>query len=169
MYKRTLMVLALCLMLFLFTTPKLHAERATLEETEQVCRNWLSYMVFQRGAWGGDTKPEIVEEKEIVDEDKVLAWCFSIAPRGYIAVPILKELPPIMAYSEEYRLDVDQREGFPQLLREVLLDRLGRYVKIYGSLDAVQPPTGDVLLGRGHKAEWNRFLKSNQEFKSDLT
>ena len=42
------------------------------------------------------------------------------------------------------------------------------YARIYGSLDAVQPPTGDVLLGRGHKAQWNFFLKSQPEFESDL-
>jgi len=106
---------------------------------------------------------------EIVEGDTVLAHCFSIAPRGFVVVPILKELPPIKAYSEECGLDVDQREGLPQLVREVLLHRIRQYARIYSSLDAVQPKSGDVLLGREHKAEWNRFLKSEQEFKDDLT
>jgi hypothetical protein len=105
---------------------------------------------------------------EVVENDTLLARCFSIVPRGFVVVPILKELPPIQAYSEEYGLDVNQTVGFPQLLKEFLLDRIRLYAKIYGSLDAVQPPTGDVLLGRGHKMEWNRFLKNQQEFETDL-
>jgi hypothetical protein len=169
MHKKTLIVLvSLALLLCVFTAPELRAERATQQEMELVCQNWLSYMVYQRGAWAGDTRPRIVDVNEIVENDTVLGRCFSISPRGFVMVPILKELPPIQAYSDEYGLDVNQTVGFPQLLREFLLDRIRLYAKIYGSLDAVQPPTGDVLLGRGHKMEWNRFLKNQQEFETDL-
>jgi len=159
---------ALTLLLCTSTTEEARAERATQEEMELVCQNWLSYMVYQRGTWAGDTHPQIVDVDEIVEKDTLLAHCFSISPRGIVVVPVLKELPPIKAYSEEYGLDVDQTAGFPQLLREVLLQRIRLYVKIYGSLDALQPPTGDVLLGRGHKAEWKRFLKSQEKFRSEL-
>jgi len=104
----------------------------------------------------------------LVEKDTLLGFCFSIAPRGFVVVPLLKELPPVKVYSEECDLDLDQRFGFPQLLREVLLSRIGLYAAVYGNLDAVQPPTGDVLLGRGHRVEWGRFLKSQQEFNADL-
>ncbi len=170
MYQKILIVLLLLsLSLFILTTPELQAERATPEEMEQVCQNWLSYMVYQTGTWAGETHPQIADAYEIAQDDTVLARCFSIAPNGFAVVPILKELPPIKAYSEKYRLDVNEVEGFPQLLKEVLLDRIRLYANIYGSLDAVQSPTGDVLLGRGHKEWWNRFLKSEEEFKRDLT
>ena len=169
MHKKILMVLlVLGVWLCVFTAPKAQGERATPEEMERVCQNWLSYMVYQRGVWAGETRPQIVDMGEIIEQDTVLAHCFYITPRGFVVVPILKELPPIQAYSDEYGPDVNERVGFPQLLREVLLDRIRLYAKIYGSLDAVQPPTGDVLLGRGHKVEWNRFLKNQQEFETDL-
>ena len=167
---RVFIVLALSVaFLFCFLPPEeSQAERATRAEMELVCQNWLSYMVYQKGAWAGDTRPQIAKVDEIIEGDTILARCFSIAPYGYVVVPILKELPPIQAYSEEYGLDVNEGAGFPQLLREFLLDRIRLYAKVYGSLDAVQPPTGDMLLGRGHKVEWNRFLKSDQEFQADL-
>ncbi len=166
---RILMVFAvLALSLCVSIAPDVQAERATQVEMDRVCQNWLSYMVYQRGAWGGETRPKITQVDEIVQGDTVLARCFSIAPRGYVVVPILKELPPIKAYSEKDGLEVDQTNGFPQLLREVLLHRIRLYVKTYGSLDAVQPPTGDVLLGREHKAEWREFLTSQQEFRTGL-
>jgi hypothetical protein len=168
-HKKILMVLVvLALFLSILPAPKVRAERATPAEMELVCQNWISYMVYQRGSWAGETRPQIMRTDEIVENDTLLARCFSIFPRGFVVVPILKELPPIQAYSDEYGLDVNEGVGFPQLLREFLLDRVRLYAKIYGSLDAVQPPTGAVLLGRGHKAEWSRFLKNQQEFETDL-
>lgn len=170
MQKKSLLIsMALVLLLSLIAAPEILAERATQQEMELVCQNWLSYMVYQRGAWAGETRPEIVQVDEMVENDTVLARCFSVSPTGYVVVPILKELPPVKVYSEEYRLDVDQRVGFPQLLREVLLSRIRLYARVYGSLDAVQPPTGDVLLGRGHKAQWELFSKNREEFQNDLT
>jgi len=165
----TIIAMGLILSLLVSTLNPVQAERATQTEMELVCRNWLSYMVYQKGTWAGNANPQIGEVVEIAEGDTVLVSCFYIAPHGYVAVPILKELPPIMAYSDEYQPDSNQSGGFNQLLKEVLLDRIRLYIKVYGSLDASQPPTGDVLMGRGQKAEWNRFLKNNQEFKSDLT
>ena len=170
MHGKALMVLvAVSLSLCFFAAPDMQAEIATQEEMELVCQNWLSYMVYQKGAWAGATHPQIVDVDEIVEVDTVLARCFSLAPSGFVVVPVLKELPPIKAYSEEYGLDVNERDGFPQLLREVLLHRTRVYTKRYGSLEAVQPITGDMPLGCGHRVEWNRFLKSQEEFKIDLT
>ena len=159
---------ALALVLSVFVPREARAERATPQEMELVCQNWLAYMVYQRGGWGGDTHPTIVGVSELTEGDTVLARCFAIAPRGYVAVPILKELPPIKAYSEEYGLDVSERVGFPQLLREVLLARVRLYAKTYGSIDATQPAAGPVLLGRVHRQEWGRFLVGREKFDADL-
>ena len=164
-----MVLVAVSLSLCFFAAPDMQAEIATQEEMELVCQNWLSYMVYQKGAWAGATHPQIVDVDEIVEVDTVLARCFSLAPSGFVVVPVLKELPPIKAYSEEYGLDVNERDGFPQLLREVLLHRTRVYTKRYGSLEAVQPITGDMPLGCGHRAEWDRFLKSKKEFKDNLT
>jgi hypothetical protein len=163
-----MIVIILTLALVTFSTANVRAERATSQEMELVCHNWLSYMVYQKGSWAGQSHPHIVAIDEIVEEDIVLARCFSISPGGFVVVPVIKELPPIKAYSERCRLDTNEEGGFAQLLREVLLDRMRLFTRVYGSPDAIQPPTGDVLLGRGHRAEWNRFLKSEEEFKNDL-
>ena len=144
------------------------AEKATPQEMQLVCQNWLSYMVHQKGAWAGQVDPQIVNVHEIFEDGTLLARCFSIAPSGFVVVPILKELPPIKAYSEKCRLNVHEKDEFAQLLREVLLDRIRLFARLYGSVDAVQPRTGDVLLGRGHRAEWERFLRSERKFETDL-
>ena len=82
------------------------AERATAIEMERVCENWLAYMVYERGSWAGDLHPAVLSTSELYDGDVLLARVYSIEPRGYIVVPVLKELPPVKAYSDESNLDI---------------------------------------------------------------
>ena len=165
---RFVMLPALVLLLCVFTSLGVQAKRATPPEMERICQNWLTQVVFERGAWAGETSPQIRDVHEIIVNDTVLARCFSIAPSGYVVVPVLKELPPVKACSEECRLDVNEPHGFPQLLREVLIHRIRLFVDIYGSLDAPQPSQGDVLFGRINSQQWDRFSAGQDEFKADL-
>ncbi len=144
--------------------PQARAERATEAEMELVCRNWLSYMVDQQGGWAGEMEPKIVGSQAIIVDGTTVALAFSIAPRGYVVVPVLKDLPPIKAYSDDSELDLDADVGFPQLLRKLLGDRIERFIAEYGSLDARQPADGDVLLGRAHRQQWDRFSVPEAEF-----
>jgi PKD repeat protein len=165
---RLVTVLALVLSLCVFTSLGVQAKRATPQEMERVCQNWLTYMVSEKGAWAGETNPQITDIQEMIANDTVLARCFSIAPSGYVVVPVLKELPPIKANSEECNLDVNKEHGFPQLLREVLLDRIRVFARTYGSLDATQPSKEDVLFGKVHGQQWDRFSVDPDEFETDL-
>ncbi len=161
-------VLALVLSLCVFTSSRVQAEKATPQEMERICQNWLTYMVSERGAWAGETNPQITDVHEMIVNDTLLARCFSIAPQGHVVVPVLKELPPVKACSDRCGLDVNQAHGIPQLLREVLIDRIRVFVKTYGNLDATQPSKGDVLFGRVHGQQWDRFLADPDEFETDL-
>ncbi|MFH1372556.1 MAG: C10 family peptidase [bacterium] len=144
------------------------AEQATFQEMELACQNWLSYIVNQKGSWAGDTNPRIIDRQDIVDNDQILGRCFSIAPSGYIVVPILKDLPPIKMYSEESSLDVNKTDGAAQLLRQVLTDRVSLFAEYYGSLDAVQPAQGEVLLGREHRQQWDQYAVDRAVFENSL-
>jgi len=161
-------VLVLVLSLCVFTSLGVQAERATPQEMERICQNWLTYMVSEGGTWAGETNPQITDVHEMIVNDTVLARCFSIAPQGYVLVPVLKELPPVKACSDQCGLDVNQAHGIPQLLREVLIDRIRVFVKTYSSLDATQPSKGDVLFGKVHGQQWDRFLADPDEFETDL-
>lgn len=57
-------VISLALLLFLFLLPsggQLYAERARMEEARQVSQNWLNYMVFQKGQWAGEERPNVMD------------------------------------------------------------------------------------------------------------
>ncbi len=145
------------------------AEIADLAESRQVGRNWLTYITSQDGNWGGSTDPQLDQPIDIIVNDTVLGRYYEVEPAGYIIVPIIKELPPVKACSDEDRLDFSDPEGFSALIKDVLQNRVRMYVEFYGSLEAVQPEKGDVLLGREHYLEWERFLQSDEDFLNDIT
>ena len=150
-------VIALVLLQLLPVVRAAHAEVATESEMRGVCERWLSYVVELTGDWAGSTSPRIIDAEAIVENDTLLARCFSIAPRGYVVVPVLKELPPVKACSEEYALDALQVVGFPQLLREMLHHRVTLFIETYGSLEASQSSARTPLFDRANREAWNRL------------
>ncbi|MBD3236042.1 MAG: hypothetical protein GF330_05015 [Candidatus Eisenbacteria bacterium] len=148
--------------------PLASAERASESEMDLVCENFLTYTLAQQGTWSGEPAPWIRDVQDVLVGGELLARNYLIAPRGHVVVPVLKELPPIKAYSEAYDLDAEASRGFAALLREVLADRARRFRERYGSLDATQPATGSVLLGRQHRQRWARFLAPPGAFAAGL-
>jgi len=144
------------------------AETADYDEARQVGRNWLSYMTFQSGQWAGLADPEIISSEDIVVNDTVLARCFHISPRGYIIVPVLKDLHPVKAYSDESNLDLSEPDGFGVLLRDVLQHHVRAFVDIYGSMEAVPTEKQPALLAKHHRLEWDKFLVSDETFQAEL-
>jgi hypothetical protein len=146
----------------------LGAEVATQMDARQVGQNWLNYIVFETGAWNITATPQLLNAEEIVVEGQMLGYYFPVEPSGYIVVPVLKELPAIKTYSETDRLDMSETQGMAGLVKDVLQHRINAYINLYGSLDAVQPQSGDVLLGREHRERWAQLLVSESEFMADL-
>jgi len=92
---KKLWIFGLLLCVSLLAPAEVRAEIATPQEMETVCTNWLAYKVHETGSWAGDLTPRIKGVHELIDQGMVLAHVFSISPQGYVAVPILKELPPM--------------------------------------------------------------------------
>jgi len=146
-----------------------NAERASVDEMDLVCENWLTNVISKNGNWAGSSHATIASVDEIVDGDLVLAHCYHITPQGYVVVPVLKELPPIKVSSDECNLDVTKTEGMALLIKEYLQNRIESYIKTYGSLDAVVPSNEEILFKAAHRSQWNYYAVSNMEFKASLT
>ncbi|UCF35123.1 MAG: C10 family peptidase, partial [Phycisphaerales bacterium] len=156
-------VMGLCLV----AADTARAELATEQEARQACENWLAYTVSQEGEWAGSRNPRIVDVQELRANGELLGRCFFIEPNGFVLVPVLKELPPIKAYSETSSISVNATVGIPQLLRDVLSDRMRLYVERYGSLDAVQPSDEEVLFDPVNRREWDRLSVSVQQYREE--
>lgn len=171
---KTLAILTLSLILIFLSTDNLSAETASVDEMDLACRNMLSKVVSDQGGWAGQTNPKINRVDNLSANDTVLARVYNIAPEGFIIVPVLKDLPPVKAYSEEGFFDINDTVGFPRMVREVLQNRIRNFVSLYGSMETVQAEVTDEVLGAEHRRAWNLFTlreelfldKLNKDFKS---
>jgi len=161
------MIIFLCLLL-VAGVATVFAETATNTEMDRVCRNWLSYMTFQKGAWGGTSDPAIVDNVDVVAGGRVIGHCYSISPDGFVLVPILKELPPVKAYSETGCPDFEKSTGLPGLLKDVLLNRIELFEKVYGNIGVIQPVRGDILFGQEHRAAWDTYTMTSDQFEQEF-
>lgn len=169
-YKKTRLIFCLFVMTIalLVSTSNIFAEMASMADARQAGENWLNYIVYQNGSWNGEISPQLMEGQEIFYENQMLGYYFPVNPSGFIVVPVLKELPPIKLYDETSSLDVTEDQGMAGLIREVLYHRITMYIKRYGDLNAVQPASGEVMLGSNHRERWTQLLKSRSEFLADL-
>jgi hypothetical protein len=160
--------LASLLLAVLSLSPALLAEKASSNEMNQVAANWLTYVVNRDGNWNKSTLPSISSSVDLTWSDTVLARVYSVAPRGYIVVPVMKELAPVKVYSSNSQFDVNQTQGFPQMLRENLIFQMRLFIQNYGSIDAVQPDRSPQLFSREERGQWDRFAVGQKQFATIL-
>lgn len=144
------------------------AELATVKESDQVCRNWLTYIVEQNGDWANDPKPEIASVQELKVNDTVLARYYTISSGGYVLVPALRDLPPIKAYSENSTFDVNDADGVAQMFRQILQQRMEIFAETYGSVEAPQPKSGERLFGIINQQRWDLLSVPSDQFDASL-
>lgn len=152
MHRSKLPLISLFILTLAVISPaQVSAGLVTDSEMELVSKRWLSLIAEEPDGWAGSRDPRIVAMTRLEDEAGVLAHVYHTAPVGYIVVPVIRELPPIKAYSTTSSLDVSETQGFAQLLRESLRARLDRFVELHGSLDAHIP--GPSTPGHGQMRE----------------
>jgi hypothetical protein len=159
---------ALFALTILISVSTVSAEVAKDYEMSLVSQNWLNMIVYDRGDWAESQNPQIVNVEQLIVNDTVLANVYSIEPKGYIVVPVLKELPPVKAYSDNSVLDVNAEDGFAKLLRDVLMERVRLYVEYYGSMEASQATKSERLFDEINQTKWLEYTLSEPEFLSRL-
>lgn len=170
-YYNTMLKSCLAGLILFVVAVSVHAETASSDEMQLAAQNWLNYLTVQHGNWGGSANPEISGYEDILMNDTLIARCFHVSPLGYIIVPILKDLPPVMACSDEYDFELlpDEKFGFPAMIRDVLQHRARLFVEFYGSLEVVPSDKGERLLGVEHRQQWDFFLTDEAVFMENLT
>ncbi len=141
-----------------------HAELVSSSEAELVGQNWITSITDLNGDWAGDVAPKVASSDDIYLGDTLIARVYAVTPSGYILVPVLRELPPVVAYSEESSFDINAEDGFCAMVSEVLTHRVRLFVQAYGSLDQRQEDFDLKLFGSSNQNEWNRLAVSPEEF-----
>jgi hypothetical protein len=145
------------------------AELANPQEMKQVAENYLTEMVAVTGSWAGLEKPSIIASHDLYAGDTLVAVYYDISPKGFVLVPVLKEMVPVKAYSDDCNLGEIQDDSLLILLRDELSRRLSLYAATYGSLDASQPKSGEAVFGQSQRLLWDRYTVTADEFKAEMT
>lgn len=148
-----------------------HALFATVvdnADADQVCRNWLTQTLATKGAWSGSATPEIAAIDELVDEDLSLGRLYHIAPHGFVVVPVLREMPPVLAYSAQTELSVADADGMMALINEMLSHRLEMFEQFYGDPAVAQPDEGERLFQTDYSTLWERLTLPADQFAATL-
>ena len=162
-------LILLSLMLALVCSAAVQAEQATAFESERVAANWIAYSVEQDGNWAGSVDPEISAEIPLTTTDGLLvARVYTVSPRGFVLVPVLKEMAPVKVWSSTSNFNADTDQGFVQMLREVLGEQVAGFIAAYGSPDAVPPATGEALFSSEYRPLWDYYAADYKTFRGHL-
>ncbi|MCP4705326.1 MAG: hypothetical protein GY865_12010, partial [candidate division Zixibacteria bacterium] len=112
--------ISIFILLLIISPLKLYAELAETDEMQTVCQNWLKLNVQSNGNWGGFSNPAISDIKDISSDGILLARYFEIAPNGFVIVPVLMELPPVLVSSVDSHINFDEPGGVLFLIRDLL-------------------------------------------------
>jgi PKD repeat protein len=162
-------IILIILFALIFMPPLAQSETASPSDMTQVCQNWLTEIVYTKGNWAGSNNPQISGTFDIARDGVVLGRYFEISPSGFVVVPVLKEMLPIKAYSEDSRLDFSSPEGVGALITDVLSSYIADFTSLYGSISVPQSAQTSPLFAPEQKEVWNTYLQSNKSFLSGLS
>ncbi len=140
------------------------AEKATTEEMDNVCQNWLTSTVEIHGDWNGSVSPKIESFDDIVTDGDIAGRIYYIAPSGFVVVPILKEMPVVAFYSTETDLDIKDTDGAADIVKTILGHRVQVFKDYYGSIEAAMPKSGENIFGTEDRAKWDIFAVPEEQF-----
>ncbi|MCP4633409.1 MAG: hypothetical protein GY855_10830, partial [candidate division Zixibacteria bacterium] len=88
---------------------------------------------------------------------------FEIAPNGFVIVPVLMELPPVLVSSVDSHINFDEPGGVLFLIRDLLSDRINGFIDYYGSLEystKENRSNTDFM----YRDDWDNYLLNEKEF-----
>ncbi len=148
----------------IFIASAAFAERATVEEMDAISRNWLTQFVKENGDWNGAASPEIRQAEDITRDGLILGRIYSVAPSGFIIVPVLKEMPAVSFYSVDGEINIKENDGAADMIKSLLYNRVDNFIKFYGDIEQPLNKTGANLFGSEHRALRDKYAASVEDF-----
>jgi len=161
-------ILSLVVMILILSQSGLLAELARSDEMAHVGENWLSYKVHQNGSWAHSDRPSIIQSLDLYSGNQLVARVYNVDPDGFILVPVLKELPPVKAYSERGWIDDSDIGGIKQLFIDVLASKLETYQGVFGPLESMLDFSEQADFRHRNHDRWDIFTQSSEGFHEYL-
>ncbi|MBN2170508.1 MAG: VCBS repeat-containing protein [Candidatus Krumholzibacteriota bacterium] len=150
-------VLILGMLLILASALPAAAASVSLEEARLVGERFLVNQLARDGAWAGASDARVLGCEPLVQDGRKLGYWLPVAPRGYIVVSLLRELPAVKAWSTECDLDPAAEAGLPALLKDAMAGTLDYLEKNYGDLEALPASVAPAE----NRESWIRLLSGD--------
>ena len=150
-------VLILGMLLIIASALPALAASVSLEEARQVGEQFLANHLAREGAWAGTADARVLGCEPLAREGRKLGYWLPVAPRGYIVVSLLRELPAVKAWSTEGGFDPAAEAGLPALLKDTMAGTLDFLEENYGDLEALPASVAPAA----NRDSWIRLLSAN--------
>ncbi len=119
-----------------------------------IAGTWVRAIIEQDGGWGEAPRAQIDFVEPLLHEEDVVGYVAHVAPTGFVVVPTLEPLDPIIAYSEHYDLDLD----CASLPVRMISNDLGRTLEMIrrdlGALDELDRESLVAYVGADASDAW---------------
>ena len=113
------------------------------EEARAVAENWIALIIHHQGNWGGALAAHVREVAELRHGGRVVGYLSRIAPHGFVATSLRRELEPVKAYSTTSDMGEDDGQGMADVIK-------GGMARI---LEAVEGKLGPIAAAEGRDLE----------------
>ncbi|MCD6532618.1 MAG: C10 family peptidase [Deltaproteobacteria bacterium] len=162
MAKKIFIVILMASLVTMSTVIYSYAELVSIDEARKVAGNWIRLIIEKKGSWGGADAASLAEIEELKRNGRSIGYIARVYPRGFIVLPLRKELAPIKAYSAVSDLDPDADTGIADIIKgrmestvNVIESQLGSMVR------ASSKAIGDILE-TNYQNVWDEMI-GNQE------
>jgi hypothetical protein len=172
MKKQFILVLMVCLTLAHLASgvqaQTTGSEIVTPDEALTVCQNWVTLITEKHGSWGGSGSAKAVRVQEFAQDDRLLGYFCSVAPRGHVIISLRRELPPVMVSSEVDDLDPDANEMMANLIQVRMANTLDAIEQQVGRIESARTEELLDFLESDYRGAWAELIAPATTFKQRL-
>jgi len=155
-------------LLLLIPAMPIQAKTVNKEQALHVANNWITFIIYNKGHWGGSPDARVAEIQELKRDKRILGYFCRVEPQGYIVVSLLKQLSPVTDFSSDSYLDPKSEEGMAKLIKDCI-ERVHEGIeKQAGPIELATTKQLEEILSANHRDSWSQLEKDWAVFKSGL-
>lgn len=135
-----------------------HAERVTMDDAKKAAEHWITFIIAKKGSWGGAEIASLETIKEFRRKGRKIGYFAKVRPRGYIILPLRKELAPIKAYSAVSDLEPESETGMADITKGRMEATITGIEKRLGVLDRIPTKALQKILLKNHRKSWDKLI-----------
>lgn len=144
------------------------AELVTIDEARRIANNWVQYNVYRAGDWQERTDATVRHVSELRQDEHLLAYYCEVEPSGFVLVGLVKGLRPVIAYSDDSRLDLDETDGPTELCRFKIAEELNEVELQAGPVASTSRTDMGSLTVFDYQPLWDMLLLPEDMFMTEL-